>query len=124
MTKEGKAGWELQLITKMIKKDPNARIELGNVIEIIKESRDQPRKGAGLDQRVTLNQFTYNRRPQDIMGHGSNGPVYWGRFKGAKAAVKASDEWEEKVLLSLDHPGIVRLLYAEDQVNKRYSYCI
>lgn len=100
----------------MIKKDPNERIGLGSVVETIEEIGDQ--------QIEVMNEqlagFNYNRRAQDVMGRGSNGPVYWGRYNGVKVAIKASCEWEEKVLRTLDHQGIVKLLYAEDGVNKRY----
>ena len=108
----------------MIRNDPNERIELDSVIEIIEECKDQPDEKTSRQYEYHTSssptRLTYNRRPQDVMGRGSNGPVYWGRYNGVKVAIKASCEWEEKVLRTLDHQGIVKLLYAEDGVNKRY----
>ena len=117
LTKSPTIDWKLLLIAKMIKRDRNERVELDYVIETIEECRDQTDP---VNNELKEMEFSFNRRWQGIMGCGSNGPVYWGRFYGTKVAVKASSEWEEKVLVRLNHGGIVRLLYAQDGVNKRY----
>lgn len=65
-------------------------------------------------------EIEYNR--QVILGIGKLGSVFHGTFDGHKVAVKRVDlfrviENEEKTLLKLDHPNVIKLFHSNSDCN-------
>lgn len=71
--------------------------------------------------------FRYDR--QQVLGKGGCGTVFRGHFNGEDVAVKRIEEdvrlktsWrdrEERAMLSLNHPNVVKLLHSESDENFR-----
>ena len=73
-------------------------------------------------------QIEYDR--EVLLGKGAYGSLFLGKYGNRQVAVKrvslhnVESDIEEKALLQLDHPNIVKLFYSESDEHFRYVFLL